>query len=149
MLQPPESSAVPPALHLHLWHYLADTSVCVLQRRIAQHGEGDMLCWFHLKPRLSESAQWSTFVQRRPAACFVIDLPSAEAASDLQHCHRWFVLRYGTGIHRYLAGHTNSDPELLPARVRKWWCAWRYYLQSCGHMVHSHYVDLRLQMLPG
>ena len=47
---PPESSVVPRALHLHLSHYLVDTFVYVRQRRIAQHGEGDMLYWFHLKP---------------------------------------------------------------------------------------------------
>ena len=92
MLQPPESSTVPLALHLHLWHYLADMSVYVPQRHIAQHGEGDMLYWFHLRPRLLERAQWPAFVQRRPAACYVIDLPTAEAVRDLQHCHRWFVL---------------------------------------------------------
>ena len=147
MLQPPK--AVLAALHLHLWHYLADTTAYVPQRRIAQHGNGEMLYWFHLKPHLSERAKWPTFVQRRPATCYVIDLPSAEAARDLQHCHRWFVLRYGTDIHRCLAGYTNRDPAPLPARVRKWWCAWRYYLQTSGHMVHSHYANLRLRMLPG
>ena len=78
-----------------------------------------MPSWFHLKPRLSERDEWPAFVQRRPTACYVIDLPSAEAARDLQHCHRMFVLRYGAVIHRYLAGYTNCDPAPLPARVRK------------------------------
>ena len=141
-MQPPESLVVPLALHLHLWHYRSDTSVCVPQRRIPQPGDREMAYWFHLKARVPEWARWPTFVQRRPASCYVIDLPTAEAARSLKHCHRWFVLRYGTGIHRYLAGYT-------PACVRKWWCAWRYYLHSCGHMVHSHHADLRLRMLSG
>ena len=61
-----------------------------------------MLYWFHLKPHLSERAQWPAFVQRRPTACYVIDLPSAEAARDLQHCHLWLVLRYGADIHLWV-----------------------------------------------
>ena len=108
-----------------------------------------MVYWFHLTAHVPEQARWPTFVQRRPASCYVIDSSTAEAARDLKHCHRWFILRYGTSVHRYLAGYTKSDPALLPARVRKWWCAWRYYLQSCGLMVHSHYADLRLQLLSG
>ena len=31
--------------------------------------------------------------------------------------------------------------------VRYWWRKWRFYLQSCGHMVHSHYIDMCLHML--
>ena len=57
-----------------------------MYRSGALHNMGKGTC-FHLKPRLSERVQWPTFVQRRPAAYYVIDLPSVEAARDLQHCH--------------------------------------------------------------
>ena len=60
IVQPPESSVVPPALHLHLWHYLAHTSIYVPQRRIAQPGDGDMLYWFHLQAHLPQRAKWPT-----------------------------------------------------------------------------------------
>ena len=126
MVQPLKSSVVPPALHLHLWHYLANTSVYVPQWHIAQPGDGEMVYGFHLKAHLPEQARWPTFVQRRPTSCYMIDMPTAEAARDPKHCHRWFVLRYGTGDHGYLTGYTKCDPTPLPVRVRKWWCAWRY-----------------------
>ena len=74
-----------------------------------------MLYWFHLKLHLSKRAQWPTFVQRRPAACYVIDLPSAEAARDVQHCHRWFVLRYGTASTATWPG----TPTVIPRRCRR------------------------------
>ena len=105
-----QSLVVPSALHLHLLHYLTDTSVYVPQRRIARHRDGDMVYWFHLKAHLPEWARWLTFIQRRPASCYVTDVPSAEATRDPKHCHRWFVLQYGTGVHRYSAGYTNCDP---------------------------------------
>ena len=56
VLQPPEWSVLPPALHLHLWHYLANTFVYVPQRRIAQHRDGEMVYWFHLKAHFPERA---------------------------------------------------------------------------------------------
>ena len=59
-LRPPESSLVPPALHL--WHYISGVSVYVPEKCIAQQGSGDVLYWFHPRPRLSERTQWPRFV---------------------------------------------------------------------------------------
>ena len=56
--------------------------------RVAQPGDGEMVYWFHLRAHLPEQARWPTFVQRQPASCYMIDLPTAEAARDLRHCHR-------------------------------------------------------------
>ena len=42
-LRPLESSSVPPALHLHLWHHISGVSIYVPERRMAHHGTGDVL----------------------------------------------------------------------------------------------------------
>ena len=118
---------MPLALQLHLWHCIFGVSVCVPEKRIAQQGWGDVLYWFHSRPRLCERTQWRRSVLRRPVICYVVD-PSAEATRELSNCHRWLVLRYGTGTHCFLAGYTCQDPAPSPARVRQWWCAWRFYL---------------------
>ena len=133
-LQPPESSSVPPALHLHLWHHISDMSIYVLDRHMAHPGTGDVLYWFRSRPRLAEHAQWPRFVRQRSVLCYVVDLPRAEAAREFTHCQRWFVLRYGAGPHRFLAGYTRGDCAPTPARVRQWWHMWRFYLQTCGHI---------------
>ena len=148
-LQPPESSSVPPALHLHLWHYISGVSIYVPERRMAHHGTGEVLYWFHSRSRLSESAQWPRFVLQRPVFCYVVDLPGAEAARELAQCPRWFVLRYGADTHRFLAGYARGDSAPSLARVRQWWRTWRFYLQTSGHAVHSHFTDLRLRMSSG
>ena len=148
-LQPPESSSVPPALQWHLWHYISGVSIYVPERRMAHHGTGEVLYWFHSGSRLTESAWWPRFVQQWPVLRYVVDLPGAEAARELAHCHRWFVLRYGAGPHRFLAGYTRGDSAPTPARVRQWWRTWRSYLHPSGHAMHSHYTDLRLRMSSG
>ena len=148
-LQPPESSSVPLALHLHLWHHISGVSIYALERRMAHHGTGDVLYWFHSGSRLAEHSRWPRFVQQRPVLCYVVGLPKAEAARELAHCHRLFVLRYGAGPHHFLAGYTRGDSAPTPARVRQWWRMWRIDLQTGGHAVHSHYTDLRLRMSSG
>ena len=118
-------------------------------QRITQSGAGGMLYWFHHIVYLPEQIRWLAFVRRHSASCYVMDLPTAAAARDLQGCHRWFVLRLDIGMHQFLAGYTSCTTSPSPAQVRGWWCAWRFYLQSCGHMVHSRYTDMRLLMLQG
>ena len=68
-LQPPESSSVPPALHLHLWHRISGVSIYVRERRMAHHGTGDVLYWFHSGSHLADNARWPRFVQQRPVLC--------------------------------------------------------------------------------
>ena len=148
-LQPPESSPVPPALHLHLWHHISGVSIYVPDRHMAHAGTGEVLYWFHSRPRPAEYAQWPRFVRQRTVLCYVVDLLDAEAAREVEHCQRWFVLRYGTGPHRFLAGYTHRECTPAPARTRQWWNMWRFYLQTCGYAVHSHYADLRLRMTLG
>ena len=148
-VQPPESSPVPPALHLHLWHHISGVSIYVPDRRMAHVGTGEVRYWFHSRPRLAEYTQWPRFVRQRTVLCYVVDLPDAEAARELEYCQCWFILRYGAGPHRFLAGYTHSDCTLAPARARRWWIMWRFYLQTSGHAVHSHYMDLRLRMSLG
>ena len=145
-LQPPESSPVPPAWHLHLWHHISDVPIHVLDRRMAHTGSGEVLYWFHARSLLAEYAQWIGFVSQRTVPCHVVDLIDAEAARELEHCHRWFFLPYGTAPQRFLAGYTHRDCKPAPARVRQCWNMWRFYFQTCGHTVHSHYADLRLRM---
>ena len=53
--------------------------------------------------------------------CYVVHIASAKEARKLSNCHRWFVLRYGTGTHRSLAGYTCQHPAPSPARVRQRW----------------------------
>ena len=72
-LQPPESSPVPPALHLHLWHHISGVSIYVPDRRMAHAGSGEVLYWFHSRPRLAEYAQWPRFVRQRTVLCYVVD----------------------------------------------------------------------------
>ena len=111
-LKPLESSSVPPALHLHLWHHISGVSIYVPERRMAHRGTGDVLYWFHSGSRLAEHSRWPRFVRQRPVLCYVVDLPKAEAARELAHCHRWFVLRYGAGPHRFLPGTPAETPRL-------------------------------------
>ena len=59
---PPEYSLVPPALQLHLWYYNCGVSVYVPVQCIAQQGVGNVLSWFHSRPRLFERTQWPRFV---------------------------------------------------------------------------------------
>ena len=42
-LQPPESSSLSPAFHLHLWHYISDVSIYVPETRMAHHGTEEVL----------------------------------------------------------------------------------------------------------
>ena len=141
-LQPPESSPVPPALHLQLLHNISGVSIYVLDRSMAHAGTGKVLYWFHSRPRLAEYTQWPRFVRQRTVLC-------SEAARELEHCQRWFVLRYGAGPHRFLAGYTHNDCTPTPAGARRWWNMWRFCIQTCGHAVHSHYTDLRSRMTSG
>ena len=66
MVQPRESSVVPPALHLHPRHYLASTAICVPQWRVAQRGVGEIVYWFHHGAHLPEWIRWPAFAQRQP-----------------------------------------------------------------------------------
>ena len=84
---------MPPALQLHLWHCISGVSVYVPEKGVAQQGSRDVLFWLHSRPRLSERSQWPHFVLRQPVICYVVDVPSAEAARELSNCHRWFMLR--------------------------------------------------------
>ena len=145
-VQPPTVSVTPPPLHLHLWHYLGNTAAYVPMQR---PGTGEMMYWFHHGTYLPERARWLAFVRQQLASCYVIDLPTVAAAKDLHGCHRWFVLRYSAEVHRFLAGYTGHAPTPSPMHILSWWCPWHFYLQSCGHMVHSHYTDMRLRMSPG
>ena len=90
--QPPESSPMPPALHLHVWHHISGVSIYVPEGRMAHTGTGEVLYWYQSQPRLAEYTQWPCFVQQRAVLCYVVDLPTAEAARELTHCQRWFVL---------------------------------------------------------
>ena len=87
-LQPPESSPVPPALHQHLWHHISRVSIYVPDRRMAHTGAGEVLYWYHSRPRLANYAQWPRFVQQRTVRWYVVDLPEAEAARELRHSQR-------------------------------------------------------------
>ena len=60
---------MPPALHLHLWHHVSGVSIYLPERRMAHHGTGDVLYWFHSGSRLAENARWPRFVQQRPVLC--------------------------------------------------------------------------------
>ena len=79
-VQPPAVSLTPPPLHLHLWHYLSNTVVCVPLQRIAQLGAGEMLYWFHHGVWLPEHVRWATFVKQQPSSCYATYLPTAAAA---------------------------------------------------------------------
>ena len=65
-----------------------------------------MMYWFHHGAYLPERDSWPNFVRQRSVSCYVIDLSMAEAARNLKGCQCWFVLRYGAGVHRFLAGYT-------------------------------------------
>ena len=101
-VQPPAVFVTPPPLHFHLRRYLGNTAVCLPPQLIAQPSTGEMLHWFHHGVYLPEHVWWPAFVKQHPASCYVIDLPTAAAARDL-HGDRWFVLRYGTEVHQFLA----------------------------------------------
>ena len=77
-LQPPESSPLPPALHLHLWHHISGVSIYVPNGRMAHPGSGDVLYWFHSRPCLAVHAQRPCFVRQRSVLCYVVDLARAE-----------------------------------------------------------------------
>ena len=142
-------SVTSPPLHLHLWHYLGNTAVYVPLQHIAQAGTGEMLYWFHHRVYLPERVKWPAFVTRQSASCNIVDLPTAAATRDLQGYHRWFVLRYGAEEHRFLAGYTEHAPAPSPVQVHSRWRTWCFYLQTCGHIVHSHYTDMRQWMSRG
>ena len=145
-LQPPESSSVPPALHLHLWHHISGVSIYVLERRMAHHGTGDVLYWFHSRSRLAENTQWPRFVRQRPMLCYVVDLPRAEAARELAHCHRGLSCDTGR-VHTAFSPGTPAEAPRLRRHVSD-------NGGTCGvstsklvdMQLHSHYTDLRLRM---
>ena len=153
-LQPPESSSLPPALHLHLWHHISGVSIYVQERHMAHHGTGDVLYWFHSRSRLAKNAQWPRFVRQRSMLCYVVDFPKAEAARELTHCHRWFVLRY-EGVHIAFSPGTPTETTRLHRHVSdsggtiSHHCRTRVYLQTGEHAMHSHDTDLRLRMSSG
>ena len=62
-LHSPESSSLPPALHLPLCQHISGLDIYVPQRRMAHHGTGDVLYWFRTGSREAETAQWPRFVQ--------------------------------------------------------------------------------------
>ena len=101
-----------------------------------------MLYWFHHSNPLVEKTRWPAVVRRHRMVYYVTDLPTMAVIA-------WFMLRYGTGVHRYLAGFTVRKNAPWASQLRTWWCVWRFYFQRCGHMVHSHYTDIRLRMPNG
>ena len=111
--------------------------MCVPERRLTQPGTGDMLYWFHHSIPLVEKTRWPAVVRRHRMVYYVTDLPTTAVIA-------WFMLRYRAGVHRYLAGFTARKNAPRASQLRTWWCVWRFYFQRCGHMVHSHYTDIRL-----
>ena len=61
-LRPLESFPVPPALHLHLCHHISGVSMYVPDGRMAHTGTGEVICWYHSRPRLAEYTEWPRFV---------------------------------------------------------------------------------------